>query len=131
MAVLVAVFVLEADFYPAPRPILVVRASAVAVPVGSVIGAGSPVATYRAVVRIHVGSHVVPHLPHIVLAQAIHPVAIALLRSPIATYLTVFTSIPVLLARLLRAALWLHGNGLGLAGSRRLPLILGECGNQT
>jgi hypothetical protein len=81
------------------------------------------------VVRVHIAFHLIHHSAHAVLAHLPHIVAVARMRSPIATDLTVVTSIAVFLTRLLRllgAALWLHGNSLGLARSRRLPLILGE-----
>jgi hypothetical protein len=51
MAILIAVFVLDADLHATPRPILVVVTSAVAISVGTVIvGARSPIPTYRTVV---------------------------------------------------------------------------------
>ena len=57
-AILVAVFVLEANFHPSqPRPILVVRIPAVAISVRAVIlGPRSPIAPYRAVVPVHIAS---------------------------------------------------------------------------
>jgi hypothetical protein len=129
-AILIAVFVLEADFHSTLRPILVVRTSAVAISVRAVIvGRHSPISTYRAAVPVHIAAHLFSHPPHIVLAHAPHTVAIALLRSPIATDSNVLAAVPVLLARLLRllgAALWLHRDSLGLTGRQRLSLILGE-----
>jgi hypothetical protein len=64
VAILIAVFVLDADFHSTPRPILVVVASAVAISVGTVIvGARSPIPTYRTVVRVGIAFHPVPHSP--------------------------------------------------------------------
>ena len=96
VAILIAVFVLDADFHSTPRPILVVVTSAVAISVGTVIvGARSPISTYRTVVRVGI---------------AFHPIPVARVGSPVATDSTVFTPITSLLTRLLLAALWLHGD---------------------
>jgi hypothetical protein len=82
-AILVAVFVLEADFHPSPRPILVVITPAVAISVGAIraaissvsvavyvviVAAHLPIATYLTVVPVHTASHPVHHSPHVVLA---------------------------------------------------------------
>jgi hypothetical protein len=107
VAILIAVFVLDADFHSTSRPILVVVTSAVAITVGTVIvGARSPIPTYRTVVRVGI---------------AFHPIPVARVGSPVATDSTVFTPITVLLTRLLRlllAALWLHGDRRGLVAFR-------------
>jgi hypothetical protein len=107
VAILIAVFVLDADFHSTSRPILVVVTSAVAITVGMVIvGARSPISTYRTVVRVGI---------------AFHPIPVARVGSPVATDSTVFTPITVLLTRLLRlllAALWLHGDRRGLVAFR-------------
>jgi hypothetical protein len=107
VAILIAVFVLDADFHSTSRPILVVVTSAVAITVGTVIvGARSPISTYRTVVRVGI---------------AFHPIPVARVGSPVATDSTVFTPITVLLTRLLRlllAALWLHGDRRGLVAFR-------------
>jgi hypothetical protein len=116
MAILIAVFVLDADFHSTPRPILVVVTSAVAISVGTVIvGARSPIPTYRTVVRVGIAFHPVPHSP------LPHTIPVARVGSPVATDSTVFTLITVLLTRLPRlllAALWLHGDRRGLVAFR-------------
>src|SRR3979490_1684266 len=93
VAILIAVFVLDTDFHSTPRPILVVVTSAVAISVGTVIvGARSPISTYRTVVRVGIAFHPVPHSPHVVLAHLPHIVPVAGVGSPVATDSTVFTS---------------------------------------
>src|SRR5450759_5421351 len=77
-AILVAVFVLEADFHSTPRPILIVRTPAVAISVRAVIvGARSPIPTCRTVVRVHIAFHLIPHSAHVVLAHLPHIVAVS------------------------------------------------------
>jgi hypothetical protein len=116
MAILIAVFVLDADFHSTPRPILDVVTSAVAISVGTVIvGARSPIPTYRTVVRVGIALHPVPHSP------LPHTIPVTRVGAPVATHWTIFTPITVLLTRLLRlllAALWLHGDRRGLAAFR-------------
>jgi hypothetical protein len=126
--ILVAVFVLQTDFHSMPSPILIVITPA-AISIRSVIiWSHAPTATYRAL-PIHIAFHPVHHSPHVVMAHASHSVAVAWTRAPTGTDLTVLSSISIFLTRLVRllgAALRLHGNGLGLAGTSRLPLVLAE-----
>jgi hypothetical protein len=123
VAILIAVFVLDADFHSTPRPILVVVIPTVAISVRTVIvGARSPISTYRTVVRVGIAFPLVPHSPHVVLAHVPHTIPVARVGSPVATDSTVFTPITVLLTRLrlLWAALRLHGNSLRVAWNRCL-----------
>src|ERR1700676_670685 len=130
VAILVAVFVLDADFDSTPRPILVVVTPAVAISLRAVIGARPPISTYRTVVLVRIVSpHPVPHSTHVVLAHVPRVVADVRVRSPIWTNPSIFGALSVLLAgliRLLGCALWLHRSSLGVARGRRLRLILGE-----
>jgi hypothetical protein len=126
VAILIAVFVLDADFHSTPRRIFVVITPAVAIAV--IIGTHAPTVTYCTMVLVHIAVHI-PHSSHVGLARAPHFVAIALLRPPIAIDPSVIGALPVLLfglLRLLGRSLWLHGSSLGLAQSRRLSLVLGE-----
>jgi len=122
VAILIAVFVLDADFHSTPRPILVVVTSAIAISVGTlIVGAHSPIPTYRTVVRVGIAFHPVPHSPYVVLAHWPPTIPVARVGSPVATDSTVFTPITVLLTRfprLLLAALWLHGDRRGLVAFR-------------
>jgi hypothetical protein len=134
MAILVAIFVLDADLHPTTgrpilivtvRPILIVITPAAAFSaVAIIIGPHSPTATYRPVVPVHLAPHPVPHPLIVVLTHAV-----ALLSSPIPTDLNVLGALPVLLTRLFRLlgrALRLHRGCLGLGGAGRLRLILCE-----
>jgi hypothetical protein len=125
-AILIAVFVLKADLHAAASPIAVIVTPVVAISVGVVIvGSYSPVAAYsaaipvHAAIPIHIASHLAARPIGVVLAHAIHTVVIAFLRSPIATDPNIFGAIAVLVAgllRLLRSALRLHRNSLGVIG---------------
>jgi hypothetical protein len=120
-AVFVAVLILKADLHVPPGPILIVITPVV------IVLAHSPAATYCTMLRV-----LVRHSPHIVPVHATHAVAIALLRSPIATDLNVLSAPPVWLTRLLRllgGTLWLHRNSLGLVGTRSLSCLFGEYGH--
>jgi hypothetical protein len=128
--ILVAVFVLQADFHSMPSPILIVITPA-AISIRSVIiWSHAPTATYRPAIRVHhLSFHPVHHSPHVVVAHASHSVAVAWTRSPTGTDLTVLSSISIFLTRLVRllgAPLRLHGNSLGLAWTSRLHLVLAE-----
>jgi hypothetical protein len=123
-AILIAIFILEADLHPTERPIFMVVIPAVSLrPI--IVGTRSPVSTYRAVVSVHIASFPWPGLvlTHIAI------VLIALLRSPVATDLYVTPALAVLLAslvRLLGGTVWLHRSSLGDAGRRRVLGIFGE-----
>jgi hypothetical protein len=123
-AIFIAVCVFKADLHATPSPILSGMIPAVALSVGAIIvGAHSRTATDRAAIAVDIAFHPVARALRVVLADAIHPVVIALLRSPIATDADVVGAILVLVARLLRllrGALWLNGNSLGFIGGRRV-----------
>jgi hypothetical protein len=131
-AILVAVFVLHADLHSTPWPIRVVISSAVVIAVCAIIiGVHSPIATHRPVVPIPTAPHLLSCPPWLILACAIGTVAIALFRSPAATDPHILSALPLLVTRLLgllRRALRLHGDSLGLVGWLRLSLILREWG---
>jgi hypothetical protein len=107
-AILIAVLVLDTRFDPTPRSSLVLIASPVTL---VVIAVHSPIAACCAMVLI------IHHSSHIVLAHAIHVVAIAILCFPIPTDPNVLTALLVLNPRLiglLRRPLRLHRGRLGL-----------------
>jgi hypothetical protein len=121
MAEFVAVLVLEADLYPSARPVLVVIVSAIPFVFVSV---HSPIAADCTAVPV-----MVCHAT--VLAGSIHLIAIALLRSPVASELDVLAALLLLPARLLRllwTVLWLHRNSLRLSGIWTRVWVLGEAG---
>jgi hypothetical protein len=130
VAIFVAVFVLDANFYSTLGPILVVITPTVAFSVRTIIvSMHLPIATHRTMVPIPIAIHSFPHLSHIALAHAPHIVAAALLCSPIATDPGVLSALPILVAglfRLLGRALRLHRRRLRLIKSRRLFFVLGE-----
>lgn len=110
-------------------------APAVALLVGVVIiGVHSPIATDRMMILVHVAPHPLVHSPHVALAHVLHMLVIAVMGSPIAIYPSIIGALPIWRSRLLRLlgrALRLHWSSLGLAGCRRLCLVLlGECGNE-
>jgi hypothetical protein len=127
VAILVAVFVLDANFYSTLGPILIVITPAVAFPVRAVavvIWMHSPTSPYCTMVPVHIAVHI-PRSSRVVLTRASHIFAIAL----IAVDPSVISALPVLLlrlVRLLRRKLWLYGGSLGLAQGRRFSLVLGE-----
>src|SRR5881275_2220966 len=107
MTELVAVLVLEADFYPSARSVLVVVVSPGPLVLVSV---NSPVTADCTAVPLMVRHAVV-------LAGSFHLIAIALLRSPVAPELNILAALLVLPARLLGllwAVLRLHRNSLRL-----------------
>jgi hypothetical protein len=95
-AILVAVFVFDADLHSMSRPVFVVIAPAVAISVGAVIiGAHSRTATDRMMILVHVAPHPVPHSPHVVLAHVLHMLVIAVMGSPIAIYPGIIGALPI------------------------------------
>jgi hypothetical protein len=135
-AILVAVFVFDADLHSVSRPVFVVITPAVALSVGVVIiGVHSPIATDRMMILLRiVAPHPLVHSPHVVLAHVLHMLVVAVMGSPIATYPSIIGALLIRrsrLLRLLRRALRLHRSSLGLAGCRRLCLVLlGQGGNE-
>jgi hypothetical protein len=131
MAILIAIFVLDADLHPTVRPIVIVTVRPIFIVMAAAISAvavivrpHSPIATYRPVISVHLAPHLVPHPAFVILANAI-----TLLGPPISTDLNVLGALPLLPARLFRLlgrALGLHGGRLGLGNARRLHLILRE-----
>ncbi|HKH02744.1 MAG TPA: hypothetical protein VKB08_18770 [Bradyrhizobium sp.] len=129
-AILIAICVLDADFYASSRLIPVVITPAVAISVGAVlVGIHPPIATYCLAVPILITSDLAPRPPPFIFADPIHTVVISVLRSPTGTDPNIlgalFISVASLIGLLWRA-LWLHRHSLGLTGRRRVSLILRE-----
>lgn len=129
-AILVAVLVLDANFYPAPAPIFVEIVIAVAMVLAAV-----PIAVPPIPVAVAVHSRVSADRA-IVAVTAAHGAVIpiiALSRPPVTADPDILTSVRILFAGffgLLWAALGLNGDGLRLAGGWGVSGLLGERGRQ-